>query len=146
MLIVLLTATLCPAQRSINGILVLKENENKDFILRNTQVMLVTKDRIDSAAIKGDLSFSFSNIQDKSATIYLKSPVLSPKAVTTFKLRKNKPTTLKLNYAVIKYYSENAGNPEYKRRDDDEDFAEVTGAFYVLQAIANIFVVLAIKH
>lgn len=140
--LLLFACSICTAQKSIKGTLSLKKTDNKDFILRNTKVMLVTKNGVDSTAINNDLSFSFDNVQNDSATIYLKSPVLSPNATTKFALRKNKPTRLKLNYDAIHHYSD-----RYAQREKSEDqFVKFNNTMVAIKLIADIFMAISLLH
>jgi len=142
-LLLLFACSICHAQKSIKGTLALKESDNKDFILRNTKVMLVTKTGVDSTAINEDLTFSFENIQSDSATIYLKSPILSPNAVTKFSLRKRKPTKLKLNYETIHDFSSN-GYAQTKSKE--EQFADFNNTMTAIKLIADIFIAISLLH
>jgi hypothetical protein len=129
------------AQKSIDGKLILDKKENKDFVLRNTKVILVTKTKTDSTSINEDLSFSFANIESDSASIYLKSPVLSPDAVTKFELRKRKPTRLKLNYEAIHRFS-TTDNMVRNNKSDEQRFVEFSNALFLIKTIAEVFFII----
>lgn len=132
--LLLLITSIGSAQPNIVGRLTIGKTDNKEFILRNTQVMLITPVKTDSATIAKDLTFSFDGVETDSATIYLKSPVVSPNAVIKLKLRARKPTKLTINYAAMHDY------PSDEPQKSDRDFA---GNFLtLLQALAIVFTAL----
>ena len=118
--------------------LVLGKADDKEFILRNTQVMYRSGSTIDSTKIADDLTFNFKNIKDDSAAIFLKSPVLSPKAVIKFRLRKNKPTRIKIDYPAIHNFSI---HPESIKNDHD-DFAHFSSVMTLLETFVILFTAL----
>lgn len=140
--ILLLVAATCFAQKSVEGKLTLRKSDDKEFILRNTKVMLVHGTKTDSVAIAGDLTFHFAEIESDSATIYLKSPVLSPNAATKFELRKHKPTKLKLDYHAIHSFT-TAGE---KAQKEHNDFLRFNNAMIGLQLLGNLFVLISAMH
>ncbi|RZJ31416.1 MAG: hypothetical protein EOO48_02140 [Flavobacterium sp.] len=138
LIFILLLSTAAFAQKSINGRLILGKADDKAFVLRNTKVMLVSGTKTDSTAIADDLTFTFNDIPADTAMIYLKSPLLSPKAVTKLHLRKRKPTKLRLDYDAIHNFSTRAepGEP------DEDDFAKFSAAMQLLQTVVVLFMAL----
>ncbi len=125
------------AQKSIAGKIVLSKNDDKAFVVRNTKVMLRNGEKLDSTAVNEDLTFAFAGIDAKSVVLYLKSPIISPHAVTKVNLKKNKPTKVSLDYEDLHELTLNHGR-QNRERDDDEDFEHVAAALIILRTIADI--------
>ena len=139
--VLIATAMTGYAQKSISGTLILAKNDDKDFVLRNTTIMLVSKDRVDSTMINTDLSFSFGDIDSDSVTLFLKSPVVSPNAVATFELRKKKPTKIKLHYDRMHRFSD---GDIIRDQEREERFVELNNVLNVMKAVADIAIAVSL--
>jgi hypothetical protein len=96
--IVALYLVSCNAQTSVKGNLVLPIGQDKEFIIRTTKVVLIASKERDTVAINDDLTFNFENTAHGKGYLYLVSPTLPGYTEYKFRIRKNKPTVVALQY------------------------------------------------
>lgn len=119
-LLVLFFASGLVAQPSVRGKVTLHAPlHDRDFIVRHTKVILVTNTARDTAAINDRLEFEFPEADPGAAFLYLSSPVLPSRTEYKFRIKKNKPTSVSLQYDRF----QEARAPQMKSAEDrEEDF------------------------
>ena len=116
--LVLLFCGLVGAQPSVKGKLgLMSAAHDRDYILRNTKVILLTKGARDTTTINERLEFEFANATPGPAFIYLSSPVLPKHTEYKFRVRKNKPTKVSIEYARFQTQMGYAKSPEEREAD-----------------------------
>jgi len=116
-LLLLVGATLC-AQPSVKGKLgLMSAAHDRDYILRNTKVILLTKGARDTASVNERLEFEFANVNPGPAFLYLSSPVLPKHTEYKFRIRKSKPTKVAIEYARFQTQTGYAKSPEEREAD-----------------------------
>lgn len=90
---------------------------DRDFIVRNTKVVLLTKTSRDTVGVNDRLEFSFPNAGAGTAFLYLSSPVLPSHTEYKFRVKKHKPTTVSLEYDRFAQTPRRIKTPE--EREDD---------------------------
>jgi hypothetical protein len=114
-LALLFTAALV-AQPAVRGRVTLySPTHDRDFIVRHTKVILVTKTSRDTVAINDKLEFEFSNPAPGKAFLYLSSPVLPSHTEYKFRIRKRKPTSVALQYD--RFQTQRVKTPEEQADD-----------------------------
>jgi len=116
--LVLLFTACAVAQPSVKGKLgLMSASHDRDYILRNTKVILLTKGARDTTSINERLEFEFPKANPGPAYIYLSSPVLPTHTEYKFRVKKNKPTKVALEYARFQTQMANAKSPEEREAD-----------------------------
>ena len=106
------------AQPSVKGKLgLMSAAHDRDYILRNTKVILLTKGSRDTTTINERLEFEFPNANPGPAFLYLSSPVLPAHTEYQFRVKKNKPTKVAVEYARFQTQIANAKSPEEREAD-----------------------------
>lgn len=87
------------AQPTVRGKITLKSpSHDRDFIVRNTKVVLLTKTSRDTVSLNDKLEFEFPEAKAGTAFLYLSSPVLPRNTEYKFRVKKNKPTAVSIQY------------------------------------------------
>ena len=87
------------AQPTVRGKITLKSPaHDRDFIVRHTKVVLLTKSSRDTVSINDKLEFEFPEAKAGTAFLYLSSPVLPRNTEYKFRVKKNRPTAVSLEY------------------------------------------------
>ena len=87
------------AQPAVRGTVTLHSPaHDRDFIVRHTKVILLTKTSRDTVSINDKLQFEFTNATPGKGLLYLSSPVLPANTQYKFRIKKHKPTSVSLQY------------------------------------------------
>jgi hypothetical protein len=109
------------AQPSVRGKLALQAPlHDRDFIVRHTKVILVTKTSRDTVAINDKLEFEFPKANSGTAYLYLSSPVLPSDTQYKFRVKKHKPTSVSVVYDRFQAVREVNVKSAEDREDDFE--------------------------
>jgi len=118
-LVLLCCATLA-AQPSVKGKLgLMNAAHDRDYILRNTKVILLTKTSRDTATINERLEFEFPHANAGTGYLYLASPVLPSHTEYKFRIKKHKPTKVSIEYGRFQTQMVNAKSPDEREKDFD---------------------------
>lgn len=118
----LLIAASAMAQPSVKGRITLHSPaHDRDYIVRNTKVVLLTKASRDTVAINDRLEFEFPAAAPGTGFLYLSSPVLPHHTEYKFRIKKKKPTSVSLEYDKFQTQpTQRMKTPEEREHDLDK--------------------------
>jgi hypothetical protein len=103
----------------INGKLILANSKDKEFTLKNTYVVLKSKNQIDSVRVDENLNFTFKNVKEDSLRIYIYPRSYPINRNYIIHLKRNEVKKVELQYSPVCPYEKNSGKicPICKKED-----------------------------
>lgn len=118
-LVLLLMGVALSAQPTVRGKITLKSPaHDRDFIVRHTKVVLLTKNSRDTVSINDRLEFEFPTATAGTGFLYLSSPVLPRNTEYKFRVKKRKPTSVSLEYDRFQAEPARSMKSPEEREDD----------------------------